>query len=104
MNRGRPIRPRYPTVGNGPEKLLSCSFNARSGGRRPCGSLERSLYQPPTSQETLMSRVPLGLSAAAVIVVGLAAAPALAEPPAPPSTSTARTELAALTVAAPHSM
>ncbi|MFF2807108.1 DUF1524 domain-containing protein [Streptomyces sp. NPDC058000] len=51
-----------------------------------------------------MPRAALGLSAAAVIVVGLAAAPALAEPPAPPSTSTTRTELAALTVATPHSM
>ncbi|MEU9125945.1 DUF1524 domain-containing protein [Streptomyces sp. NPDC048506] len=51
-----------------------------------------------------MHRAALGVSAAAVIAVGLTAAPALADPPAPPSTSTARAELAALTVAAPHSM
>ncbi|MER6047934.1 HNH endonuclease family protein [Streptomyces sp. NPDC001793] len=51
-----------------------------------------------------MPRAALGLPAAAVVVVGLCAAPALAEPPAPPSTSTARAELSALQVAAPHSM
>lgn len=51
-----------------------------------------------------MRRAVLGSSAAALVFVGLTAAPALAEPPAPPSQSTARTELAALTVAAPHSM
>ncbi|MBL1090006.1 MULTISPECIES: GmrSD restriction endonuclease domain-containing protein [Streptomyces] len=51
-----------------------------------------------------MRRAVFGLSAASVTLVGLTAAPALAEPPAPPSTATARAELAALTVAPPHSM
>ncbi|MFJ3235900.1 DUF1524 domain-containing protein [Streptomyces sp. NPDC086787] len=46
----------------------------------------------------------LGLPAAALLATVVSAAPALAEPPAPPSTAPARTELAALTVAAPHSM
>ncbi|MFG2140829.1 DUF1524 domain-containing protein [Streptomyces sp. NPDC048650] len=51
-----------------------------------------------------MRRALFGLSAAALTLVGLTAAPALAEPPAPPSEATARAELGALTVAAPHSM
>ncbi|WP_262418989.1 hypothetical protein [Streptomyces sp. SP2-10] len=46
----------------------------------------------------------LGLPATALILTAVSAAPALAEPPAPPSTATARQELATLTVAAPHSM
>ncbi|MEU5212656.1 DUF1524 domain-containing protein [Streptomyces sp. NPDC020742] len=51
-----------------------------------------------------MRRTILGLSAASLAAVALTASPALAEPPAPPSTSTARSELAALTVATPGSM
>ncbi|MBP2055879.1 hypothetical protein J2Z21_008895 [Streptomyces griseochromogenes] len=39
-----------------------------------------------------------------LFLTGFCAAPVLAEPPAPPSTVTARSALAALTVAAPHSM
>ncbi|TVZ84833.1 HNH endonuclease family protein [Streptomyces sp. BK340] len=45
-----------------------------------------------------------GLPATTLLLMGVCAAPALAEPPAPSSTATARAELAALTVAAPHSM
>ncbi|MFD8376916.1 HNH endonuclease family protein [Streptomyces sp. NPDC059688] len=49
-------------------------------------------------------RAVIGLPATALLLTTLSAAPALADPPPPPSTQTARTELAALTVAAPHSM
>ncbi|OIV39342.1 hypothetical protein BIV57_00400 [Mangrovactinospora gilvigrisea] len=49
------------------------------------------------------TRTLLTLTAAAGLLTGLAAAPALADPPAPPSLSTARAELAALTVATPDS-
>lgn len=51
-----------------------------------------------------MRRVLFGLHAAALLVTVVSAGPAFADPPAPPPVSTARTELAALTVAAPHSM
>lgn len=54
-----------------------------------------------------MHRISFGLPAAALlvtVVTVVTAGPALADPPAPPSTSTARSELAALTVATPHSM
>ncbi|MBJ6636814.1 HNH endonuclease [Streptomyces sp. DHE7-1] len=51
-----------------------------------------------------MHRVTLGLPIAALLLAVVDTAPALADPPPPPSTATARTELAALTVAAPHSM
>ncbi|WP_251091369.1 HNH endonuclease family protein [Streptomyces sp. Caat 7-52] len=51
-----------------------------------------------------MRRAVFGLPATTLVLLGVSAAPALAEPPAPPSTTTARQELAALTVAAPHSM
>ena len=51
-----------------------------------------------------MRRTAFGLSVTTLLLIGVSAAPALAEPPAPPSTATARAELAALTVAAPHSM
>ncbi|MFD5818357.1 DUF1524 domain-containing protein [Streptomyces sp. NPDC127038] len=52
----------------------------------------------------MFRRTAFGLPTASLLILGICAAPALAEPPAPPSTATARTELAALTVAAPHSM
>ncbi|MBJ7004817.1 DUF1524 domain-containing protein [Streptomyces sp. CRPSP2-6A1] len=51
-----------------------------------------------------MHRNLVGLPAAALLLTAVSAAPALADPPAPPSAATARTELAALTVATPHSM
>ncbi|MFE5220695.1 MULTISPECIES: HNH endonuclease family protein [unclassified Streptomyces] len=51
-----------------------------------------------------MRRAVFGLPATALLLTAVSAGPALAEPPAPPSTQTARTELGALTVAAPHSM
>ncbi|QTD95729.1 HNH endonuclease family protein [Streptomyces cyanogenus] len=51
-----------------------------------------------------MRRAAFSLPATTLVLIGVSAAPALAEPPAPPSTATARQELAALTVAAPHSM
>ncbi|GAA3139885.1 HNH endonuclease family protein [Streptomyces echinatus] len=51
-----------------------------------------------------MRHAVFGLPATALLLLGVSAAPALAEPPAPPSTTTARQELAALTVAAPHPM
>ncbi|ANP51070.1 hypothetical protein J2Z21_009624 [Streptomyces griseochromogenes] len=51
-----------------------------------------------------MHRAAFGLPVTALLLIGVSAAPALAEPPAPPSTATARSELAALTVAVPHSM
>ncbi|MGW2707092.1 GmrSD restriction endonuclease domain-containing protein [Streptomyces sp. NPDC001340] len=51
-----------------------------------------------------MRRVLVGLSATGLLLVGVSAAPALADPPAPPPLQTARSELAALTVAPPHSM
>ncbi|WP_432172034.1 HNH endonuclease family protein [Streptomyces sp. 1222.5] len=51
-----------------------------------------------------MRRAAFGLPATALLLTAVSAGPALAEPPAPPSTQTARTELAGLTVAAPHSM
>ncbi|WP_435271148.1 HNH endonuclease family protein [Streptomyces sp. 1222.5] len=51
-----------------------------------------------------MRRAVFGLPATALLLAAVSAGPALAEPPAPPSTQTARTELAALIVAAPHSM
>ncbi|SEE65916.1 hypothetical protein SAMN05216532_8205 [Streptomyces sp. 2231.1] len=51
-----------------------------------------------------MRRAVIGLPATALLLTTLSAAPALADPPPPPSTQTARTELAGLTVAAPHSM
>ncbi|KOV58772.1 HNH endonuclease family protein [Streptomyces sp. MMG1121] len=51
-----------------------------------------------------MRRVFFGLPAAALLLAAVSAGPALADPPAPPSASTARSELAALTVATPHSM
>ncbi|MFJ4585051.1 HNH endonuclease family protein [Streptomyces echinatus] len=51
-----------------------------------------------------MRRAVFGLPATTLVLLGVSAAPALAEPPAPPSTTTARQELAALTVAAPHPM
>lgn len=51
-----------------------------------------------------MRHAAFSLPATTLVLIGVSAAPALAEPPAPPSTATARQELAALTVAAPHSM
>ncbi|MGW1807129.1 HNH endonuclease family protein [Streptomyces sp. NPDC002078] len=51
-----------------------------------------------------MRRVLVGLSATGLLLVGVSAAPALADPPAPPPLQTARSELAALTLAPPHSM
>ncbi|KUM96184.1 hypothetical protein AQI95_42690 [Streptomyces yokosukanensis] len=51
-----------------------------------------------------MRRAFFGLPAAALLVSVVSVGPALADPPAPPPVSTARTELAALTVATPHSM
>ncbi|UXY25143.1 HNH endonuclease family protein [Streptomyces sp. HUAS TT20] len=51
-----------------------------------------------------MHRAAFGLPATTLLLTVISASPALAEPPAPPSTAIARTELAALTVAAPHSM
>ncbi|MEV0281693.1 hypothetical protein AB0I22_35640 [Streptomyces sp. NPDC050610] len=51
-----------------------------------------------------MRRAVLALPIAALTLTALAAAPADAAPPAPPSLSTARAELTALTVAAPHPM
>ncbi|MFJ9822192.1 DUF1524 domain-containing protein [Streptomyces sp. NPDC101151] len=51
-----------------------------------------------------MRRALFGLPTTALLLTGICAAPALAEPPAPPSTATARAELAALAVAVPHSM
>ncbi|OIJ87866.1 hypothetical protein BIV25_37615 [Streptomyces sp. MUSC 14] len=51
-----------------------------------------------------MRRAFFGLSAAGLLVTVVSAGPALADPPAPPPVSTARSELAALTVATPHSM
>ncbi|MGY5103025.1 HNH endonuclease family protein [Streptomyces sp. 900105245] len=51
-----------------------------------------------------MRRAAFSLPTTALLLTAVSAGPALAEPPAPPSTQTARTELAALTVAAPHSM
>ena len=41
---------------------------------------------------------------AAVVSLGISSTPASADPPAPPSLSTARSELAALTIETPHSM
>ncbi|MGW3915008.1 hypothetical protein ACWEBX_26285 [Streptomyces sp. NPDC005070] len=52
----------------------------------------------------MFRRTVFGLPTASLIILGLSAGPALAEPPAPPSTATARSELSALTVAAPHSI
>ncbi|MEU4090758.1 HNH endonuclease, partial [Streptomyces aureus] len=52
----------------------------------------------------MFRRAAFGLPTASLVILGLSAVPALAEPPAPPSTATARGELAALAVAAPHSM
>ncbi|MFG3149076.1 hypothetical protein [Streptomyces sp. NPDC048243] len=52
----------------------------------------------------MFHRAAFGLPTASLVILGVFAGPALAEPPAPPSTTTARSELAALTVAAPHSM
>ncbi|MGM9337645.1 GmrSD restriction endonuclease domain-containing protein [Streptomyces murinus] len=51
-----------------------------------------------------MRRALFGLPATALLLTAVAAAPALADPPAPPPAATARAELAALTVATPHSM
>ncbi|MHB9856610.1 HNH endonuclease family protein [Streptomyces krungchingensis] len=51
-----------------------------------------------------MHRTAYGLPAASLLLLTLAGAPALADPPPPPSSATARSELAALTVATPHSM
>ncbi|MEU1203530.1 HNH endonuclease family protein [Streptomyces sp. NPDC005813] len=51
-----------------------------------------------------MHRNAYGLPAASLVLLGICTTPALADPPAPPSTATARSELAALTVATPHSM
>ncbi|KOV58796.1 HNH endonuclease family protein [Streptomyces sp. MMG1121] len=51
-----------------------------------------------------MRRAFFGLPAAGLLVTVVSAGPALADPPAPPPVSTARSELAALTVATPHSM
>ncbi|ARF53906.1 HNH endonuclease family protein [Streptomyces gilvosporeus] len=54
-----------------------------------------------------MRRAVLGLSLTALAAVGVATAipaPALADPPAPPSEATARAELSGLTVATPGSM
>nr|WP_145491983.1 MULTISPECIES: DUF1524 domain-containing protein [Streptomyces] len=51
-----------------------------------------------------MRRALFGLPATALLLTVVAAAPALADPPAPPSAATARAELSALTVATPHSM
>lgn len=51
-----------------------------------------------------MRHAVLGLSAASLAFIGFTAAPALADPPAPPGKSTAQTELAALKVATPGSM
>ncbi|MFG2437907.1 DUF1524 domain-containing protein [Streptomyces sp. NPDC048508] len=52
----------------------------------------------------MFRRAVFGLPTASLVILGVFAGPALAEPPAPPSTTTARSELAGLTVAAPHSM
>ncbi|MFJ5035925.1 hypothetical protein ACIQB5_50000 [Streptomyces sp. NPDC088560] len=51
-----------------------------------------------------MRRASFGLPAAGLLVTVVAAGPALADPPAPPPVATARSELAALTIATPHSM
>ncbi|MYU02787.1 DUF1524 domain-containing protein [Streptomyces sp. SID8366] len=51
-----------------------------------------------------MRRAIFGLPATTLLLTAVAAAPALADPPAPPSAATARAELSALTVATPHSM
>ncbi|MFJ4802266.1 GmrSD restriction endonuclease domain-containing protein [Streptomyces murinus] len=51
-----------------------------------------------------MRRALFGLPATALLLTVVAAAPALADPPAPPSAATAHAELSALTVATPHSM
>ncbi|MER5384254.1 hypothetical protein ABT040_28935 [Streptomyces sp. NPDC002688] len=52
----------------------------------------------------MFRRTVFGLPTASLVILGVCAAPALAEPPAPPSTTTALSELAALTVAVPHGM
>ena len=51
-----------------------------------------------------MRRALFGLPATALLLTAVAAAPARAAPPPPPPAATARAELAALTVATPHSM
>ncbi|MFG2795022.1 DUF1524 domain-containing protein [Streptomyces sp. NPDC048419] len=51
-----------------------------------------------------MRRALIGLPATTLLLFGVSAVPALADPPAPPPLQTARTELAALTVGTPHSM
>lgn len=51
-----------------------------------------------------MRRILVGLPTTGLLLVGVSAAPALADPPAPPPLQTARSELAALTLAPPHSM
>ncbi|GHE16060.1 GmrSD restriction endonuclease domain-containing protein [Streptomyces alanosinicus] len=50
-----------------------------------------------------MRRAFYGLPTAALLLLGVSAAPDLADPPAPPSSATARAEVSALKVAAPHS-
>ncbi|MEU0008051.1 hypothetical protein ABZ079_28260 [Streptomyces sp. NPDC006314] len=77
--------------------------HARSEADRSSGFLVWHL-QPPTPFADFTRRAAFGLPATTLVPIGASAAPARAEPPAPPSTATARQELAALTVAAPHSM
>ena len=60
--------------------------------------------QPPTQYGEFMRHASFGPPATSLPLIGLCAAPACAEPPAPPATATARAEPAALTVATPHSM